>query len=222
MKIKAILFGATGMVGEGVLRICLDHADVESVLVVGRKSCGVQHPKLREILHSDFYDYTSIEHQLRGYNACYFCLGVTSVGKNEAEYTKLTYDLTMQAARTLAKLNPTMTFCYVSGEGTDGTERGRLMWARVKGKTENDLMKLFNSAYAFRPGFIKPLDGQRHAHGASNVLGTFYPILRSLLSRHVCTLGDLGNAMIRVTLSGYEKNVLENEDIARAARSPAR
>jgi hypothetical protein len=134
MKIKAILFGATGMVGEGVLYKSLGHEDVESVLVIGRRSCGVEHPKLKELIHNDFYDYSGIEAQLTGWNACWFCLGVTSVGKSEAEYRRLTYDLTMQAARTLSRLNSAMTFCYVSGTGTDSTEKGRSMWSRVKGK----------------------------------------------------------------------------------------
>ena len=215
MKIKAVVFGATGMVGEGILHQCLNHPDVESVLVVGRKPCKVVHPKLKELIHKDFYDYAGIEKGLRGYNACYFCLGVTSVGKKEDEYTRLTYDLTMQAARTLSKLNPGMTFCYVSGTGTDSTEQGRIMWARVKGKTENDLMKLpFKAVYNFRPGFIKPIRGLRNAYGVSKVLGSIYPLLHLLFSNHVCTLEDLGLAMIRVTVSGYSKHALENSDIA--------
>lgn len=219
MKIKAIVFGATGMVGEGVLSVCLSHPDVESILVVGRRSCDVRHPKLKELVHTDFYDYRSIEEHLQGYNACYFCLGVTSVGKKEEEYSRLTYDLTLQAARTLSRLNPDMTFCYVSGEGTDSSERGRLMWARVKGKTENDLRKLpFKASYAFRPGFIKPIKGQKNAYGISKILGSVYPVLQMLFSKHVCTLDDLARAMIRVTLVGNTSPVLENTDIALAAR----
>src|SRR5512133_2476442 len=152
MSIKAIVFGATGMVGEGVLHEALRHPAVDAVLVIGRRPCGVTHPKLKEVLQKDFYDYSALEYQLRGYHACFFCLGVTSIGKKEEEYRRLTYDLTMAAARTLARLNPEMVFCYVSGAGTDSSERGRSMWARVKGKTENDLMKLpFKAVYAFRP-----------------------------------------------------------------------
>ncbi len=219
MKIKAVIFGATGMVGEGVLHICLNHPDVESVLVVGRRPCGVSHPKLTEVIHNDFYNYATIESRLRGYNACYFCLGVTSVGKKENEYTRLTYDLTMAAARTLSSLNSDMTFCYVSGAGTDGTEQGRLMWARVKGKTENDLRKLpFKAAYAFRPGFIKPIKGLRNAYGLSKVLGAVYPLLKALAPGYVCTLEDLGLAMVNVTLAGYAGPTLENKDIDRLAR----
>ncbi|HEY6952337.1 MAG TPA: epimerase [Bacteroidota bacterium] len=220
MKINAIVFGATGMVGEGVLHECLNHPDVESVLVVSRRACGVVHPKLKELIHDNFFDYSAIEEHLRGFNACYFCLGVTSVGKHEQEYTRLTYDLTMQAAKTLSRLNPAMTFCYVSGAGTDSTEKGRLMWARVKGKTENDLMKLpFKSVYAFRPGFIKPIKGLRNAYGVSKILGSIYPVLSFLFSKYVCTLEDLGLAMIRVTLSGNAPHILENNDIARVARA---
>jgi uncharacterized protein YbjT (DUF2867 family) len=218
MKIRAIIFGATGMVGEGVLHESLNHADVESVLVIGRKSCNVKHQKLKEIVHADFFDYSTIEEHLKGYNACYFCLGVSSVGKNEKDYTRITYDLTMRAAGTLSRLNPGMTFCYVSGAGTDSTENGRIMWARVKGKTENDLMKLpFKAAYAFRPGFIKPIKGLKNAYSFSTVLGLIYPVLKTLFPKYVCTLQDLGLAMIQATLAGYPKKILENKDIAQLA-----
>ncbi|HSR18207.1 MAG TPA: hypothetical protein VLM39_08985, partial [Ignavibacteriaceae bacterium] len=142
MNIKAIIFGATGMVGEGVLYVSLNHPSVESVLVIGRKSCGISHPKLKEIIHNNFFNYKNIEEVLKGYNACFFCLGVSSIGMKEEDYKRITYDLTMSAAKTLAALNPGMTFCYVSGSGTDSTEKGRLMWARIKGKTENELSKL--------------------------------------------------------------------------------
>lgn len=223
MKIKAVLFGATGMVGEGVLYKALDHVDVESVLVIGRRSCGVNHPKLKELLHSDFYDYSAIEEQLRGYNTCWFCLGVTSVGKREEEYRRLTYDLTMQAARTLSKLNPGMTFCYISGTGTDGTEKGRVMWARVKGKTENDLRALpFKAAYAFRPGFIKPYRGLKNSYGVSKVLGGIYPLMKAVFPKYVCTLEDLALAMINAAKDGYLLPVLENPDIARLATMTSR
>jgi hypothetical protein len=220
MKIKAVLFGATGMVGEGVLYKALEHEDVESVLVIGRRSCGVKHPKLKELIHSDFYNYSAIEDQLTGWNACFFCLGVTSVGKSEEEYRRLTYDLTMQAARMLSKLNPSMTFCYISGTGTDSTEKGRLMWARVKGKTENDLRTLpFKAAFAFRPGFIKPYPGLKNSYGVSKVLGRIYPILKAVFPKYVCTLEDLALAMIRTAQDGYSSPVLENPDIARLGRS---
>ena len=218
MSIKPIIFGSTGMVGEGVLHVCLHHPEVESVLVINRRPCEVQHPKLTEIIHSDFYNYSSILDKLKGYNACYFCLGVTSIGKSEAEYTRITYNLTMAAAKALVSLNPDMTFCYVSGAGTDGTEKGKSMWARVKGKTENDVAKLpFRAAYAFRPGFIKPIKGLKHGYRVSRVIGTVYPLLKLLAGKYVCTLEDLGLSMIHVSTKGYDKRVLECVDIARTA-----
>jgi uncharacterized protein YbjT (DUF2867 family) len=159
---KVILFGATGMVGQGVLRECLLDADIESVLAVGRSPTGQPHAKLREIVHDNFLDYSAIESELKGYDSCFFCLGVSSVGMDEARYRYLTYDITLAAARTLAKLNPQMVFVYVTGRGTDSSEQGRSMWARVKGKTENDLLKLpFKAAYMFRPAGILPLHGIR-------------------------------------------------------------
>ena len=220
MKINAIIFGATGMVGEGVLHESLNHADVESVLVIGRKSCTVKHQKLKELIHAEFLDYSTIEEHLKGYNACYFCLGVSSIGKNEKEYTRITYDYTMSAAGTLSRLNPGMTFCYVSGAGTDSTEKGGVMWARVKGKTENDLTKLpFKKAYAFRPGFIKPIKGLKNAYKLSTLLGLIYPVLKALFAKYVCTLHDLGLAMISVTLTGYPHRIIENKDIALLAKT---
>jgi hypothetical protein len=217
-KIRAIIFGATGMVGEGVLHESLRHPEVDSVLVIGRRSCRVQHSNLKELVHDNFFDYTSIENQLKHYNACFFCLGVSSLGLSEVEYSRLTHDLTMQAAGTLAKLNPDMTFCYVSGAGTDGTGRGRLMWARVKGKTENDLLHLpFKAAYMFRPGFIKPIKGLKNAFLFSKILGWFYPLWKILFPKYICTLEDLSLAMIYAATSGYGKSILENTDIRKLA-----
>jgi uncharacterized protein YbjT (DUF2867 family) len=219
MKIKAILFGATGMVGEGVLHVALNDPHVESVIVVGRTSCGVSHPKLLEIIHGDFFNYTPIESRLAGYNACYFCLGVSSIGMSEKDYARVTYDLTMVAARKLSNLNPGMTFCYVSGMGTDSTEKGRTMWARVKGKTENDLQKLpFKAVYCFRPGFIKPIKGLKNAFTLARVMGAAYPLWKTLLPKYVCSLEDLGRAMIHVTQNGYQSRVLECLDISRIGR----
>jgi uncharacterized protein YbjT (DUF2867 family) len=220
MKIKAIIFGATGMVGEGVLHQALKHRDVESVLVIGRRTCSVNHPKLKELIHKDFYNYSSIEEYLKGYNACYFCLGVSSVGMKEKDYTKITYDLTITAAKTLSELNKEMVFCYVSGTGTDSTEKGRVMWARVKGKTENDLIKLpFKSVYLFRPGFIKPISGLKHSYKISRVLGLIYPLLKVSMPKYVCTLEDLGNSMIKIVSEGYSRPIIENGDIAKLAAS---
>jgi uncharacterized protein YbjT (DUF2867 family) len=220
MKIKAIIFGATGMVGEGVLHQCLKHPKVESVLVIGRRTCSVNHPKLKEIIHKDFYDYSSVEEHLKGYNACYFCLGVSSIGMKEKDYTRITYELTMQAAKILSELNKEMVFCYVSGTGTDSTEKGRIMWARVKGRTENYLMNLpFKSVYLFRPGFIKPIAGLKHSYKMSSLLGLIYPLLKFFFPKYVCTLKDLGDAMIKVVLTGYSKQLIENKDIAELAES---
>lgn len=221
MKVKAVIFGATGMVGEGVLHQSLKHPDVESVLVIGRRSCNVKHGKLKEIIHKDFFDYSNIEEQLEGYNACFFCLGVTSVGKKESEYAHITYDLTMTAAAVLSKVNKDMTFCYVSGQGTDSTENGKLMWARVKGKTENDLKNFsFKAVYLFRPGFIKPIKGLKNAYFLAGALGFFYPVFRIFLPKYVCTLEDLGNAMVKSALTGYSKSVLENSDITDFGKEP--
>ncbi|RYD86662.1 MAG: NAD-dependent epimerase/dehydratase family protein, partial [Sphingobacteriales bacterium] len=166
MKLKVIVTGATGMVGEGVMHECLLHPDIAEVLIIKRRPAGFNHPKLKEIIHADLADISSLESQLTGYDACYFCAGVTSLGKNEEEYTKLTYDLTIGFAKTLAKVDPDMTFCYVSGTSTDSTEKGSVMWARVKGKTENDLAKLpFKKVYNFRPGFMKPTPGLKNTLG---------------------------------------------------------
>jgi uncharacterized protein YbjT (DUF2867 family) len=215
---KIILFGATGMVGEGVLHEALQHPSVTSVLVVGRTSCGIHHPKLQEILHADFFNYSSIEEALTGYTGCLFCLGTTSIGKDEATYRRTTYDLTMEAARTLSRLNPGMTFCYISGAGTDSTEQGRIRWARVKGKTENDLKKLpFKEVYLFRPGFMKPTKGLKRAFLFATVLGWFYPVWKLLLSKYVVTMQDLGKAMILAAEIGYPKQVLECTDITKLA-----
>lgn len=219
IKIRAIITGATGMVGEGVLHECLNHPDVEKVLVINRKSGGVNHPKLTEIIHADFFDFSSLENKLVNYNACFFCLGVTSINKNEEEYTKLTYTLTMNVARTLSKLNPEMIFCYISGAGTDNSEKGRSMWARVKGKTENDLMKLpFKNVYAFRPGYIHPTKGLKNAHSFYKYFLWLYPVLRGLFPKFVTTLKELSDAMINSVLKGYDKKVIEVPDILELAK----
>jgi hypothetical protein len=218
-KIRVIITGVTGMVGEGVLHECLSHPDIEQILVINRKPCGVIHPKLQEIIHSDFFDVSSIENQLTGYNACFFCLGVSSVGLSETEYFKLTYTLTMNFAETLARLNPDMTFCYISGKSTDSTEKGKLAWARIKGKTENDLMKLpFKKVYNFRPGFIKPMEGAKNTLKAYKFLGWLYPLLRRFTPNSVSTLQEIGRAMIHSVTKGYEKPVLEIPDIIALSR----
>jgi hypothetical protein len=207
------------MVGEGVLMESLLHPDVEHVLVINRRPCGVTHPKLTEILHTDFFDLSPIADRLKGYNACFFCLGVSSVGMKEDQYYSLTYTLTMHMAGILSKQNPGMTFCYVSGAGTDSTEKGRLNWARVKGKTENDLMKLiFKKAYAFRPGFMLPEKEAKNVHGYYAVFRVLYPALRALFPGFVSTLKEVGTAMINSVIYGYEKPVLEVKDIVELAK----
>jgi len=218
-KIRAIITGATGMVGEGVLHECLLHPLVEAVLVINRRPCGVDHPKLKEIIHADFFDFSSIESQLSGYNACFFCLGVSSIGMKEEQYYRLTYTLTMHVAETLSRLNSSMTFCYVTGAGTDSTEKGRSMWARVKGKTENALMKLpFKNVYAFRPGFIKAIKGLKHVHPFYKYISWMFPIGRVLYPNGFCTLHELGLAMINVAENGYDKQVIEGKDIIALAK----
>lgn len=213
-KINAIITGSTGMVGEGIFHESLHHPAVESVLVINRKPCGITHPKLKEIIHADFFDLSAIESQLSGFNACFFCAGVSSVGMKEPEYTLVTYDLTMGFAQTLSGLNPDMTFCYVSGAGTDSTENGRQMWARVKGKTENDLMKLpFKAAYNFRPPFILPTEGLKNVLPYYKYVTWLYPIMRPLFPSYFITLRELGLAMINCAVHGYDKKVLEAKDI---------
>jgi uncharacterized protein YbjT (DUF2867 family) len=215
---KVILFGATGMVGQGVLRECLLDPTVESVLAVGRSPTGQQHAKLREIVHDNFMDYSAIESELAGYDACFFCLGVSSIGMDEARYRHFTYDITIAAATTLAKLNPQMVFIYVTGRSTDSTEQGPMMWARVKGKTENDLLKLpFKAAYMFRPAGIQPLHGIKSKTAWVQAIYVAAGPLLSLLNRtspkFMTTTEQVGRAMIKVARDGYPKPVLESEDI---------
>jgi len=217
--VKVILFGATGMVGQGVLRECILADDLESVLVIGRSSTGQQHPKLQEIVTPDLFDLSPVEDQLVGFDACFFCLGVSAAGMSEQDYRHLTYDLTISVAQTLVRLNPGMTFVYVSGAGTDSSERSRMMWARVKGKTENDLLKMpFRAAYMFRPGYIQPLHGIRTKtrwYGALYaVMGPLYPLWKRLLPNYVTTTECVGRAMLNVARRGAPKRFLENRDIS--------
>ena len=208
------------MVGEGVLHECLLHPDVESVLSISRRTCGMRHVKLKEILHQDFSDFSGIEKELSGYNAGFFCMGVSSVGKTEKTYRHLTYDLTLALARLLARLNPDMTICYVTGMGADSSEQGRVMWARVKGKTENELMKLsFRGAYMFRPGFIRPTKGLKNTHGFYRVLDPLFPLGKLLFPKAFLTLKEIGLAMINSVAARPEKRVLEVSDIAALARN---
>jgi uncharacterized protein YbjT (DUF2867 family) len=215
---KVILFGATGMVGQGVLRECLLDSNVQSVLSVGRSNTGQNQKKLREVKHTNFLDLTEIENTLSGYDACFFCLGVSSVGMTEESYRNITYDITLSVAQTLSKLNPNMTFIYVTGAGTDSTEKGRTMWARVKGKTENDLLRLpFKAAYMFRPGGIIPLHGVKSKTKmyqlVYDVTRPIYPLLKKLFPNSITTSEQLGRAMIKVTRLGYPKSIMESSDI---------
>jgi uncharacterized protein YbjT (DUF2867 family) len=214
---NVLLFGATGMVGQGVLRECLIDPEVQSVLAIGRSATGQQHTKLRELVHRDFLDFSAIENELSGFDACFFCLGVSSAGMQEEDYRRVTYDITMAAAQTLARLNPDMTFVYVSGMGTDSSERGRTMWARVKGRTENALLRLpFKAAYMFRPGVIVPLDGIKSKTRLYRlfyaVMGPVLPLLNAF-PKYVTTTEQVGRAMIKVAKHGATKSVLENSDI---------
>ena len=218
MSIKVIVFGSTGMVGEGVLHESLNHPEVESVLVINRRSCGVEHEKLTEIIHADFHDFSAITEQLSGYDAAYFCMGVSSLGMKEEAYKKITYDLTMHIAGILHKINPEMIFTYVSGEGTTGNEQAKTMWVRVKSKTENDLLKLFKNAYMFRPGYIQPTKGLKNAYKIYKILAPLYPVWNTLFPKYVCTLQDLGTSMIHVTLTDQENTVLNNKDITATAK----
>jgi len=214
MKIKVIIFGVTGMVGEGVLHICLQSNHVEKVLVVNRRACGVTHEKLTEVIVDDIRHLWTYGKMLSGYDACYFCAGVSSVGLEEDAYRRVTYDLTMHAASTVLHHNPGSVFTYVSGLGTDSTELGRTMWARVKGRTENHIMRFpFKAAYMFRPGFIQPIDGLTHVYTMYKVLSPVIPVLRNLFPSYVVTLEDIGQAMINVTLRGFPKRILECRDI---------
>lgn len=222
MKIKTIIFGASGMVGQGVVKECLDHPEVEKVLAIVRKETGLQHEKYEEIIHQNFFDYAAIEEKLKGYNACYFCLGVSAVGMSEEKYTKFTYDLTLAAANKLASINKDMTFVYVSGTGTDSTEKSRSMWARVKGKTENAILALpFKAAYMFRPGYIQPMKGVKSKTGwyqfMYNVFGFLYPLLKILFPNFVTSSDRLGMAMINVTLKGSNIKHFENKNINQLA-----
>lgn len=221
---KILIFGASGMVGQGVLLASLNAVDVTQVVTVGRGSLKQTHAKLSQIVHSDLMDLSSIEEQLSGFDACFFCLGVSSGGMTQDAYTKLTYDLTLSVANTLARLNPQMTFTYVSGSGTDSSEKGGVMWARVKGRTENALLKLpFKAAYMFRPGIIAPMDGIQSKTTSYRILYKFLaptlPILMRLMPNQMLTTRSLGEAMLKAARNGAPKAILEASDINRLVRS---
>ncbi|QLY30208.1 epimerase [Nocardia huaxiensis] len=219
---KVILFGGTGMIGQGVLNECLADERVEQVLAVGRSSVGVEHPKLRELVQADPGDLAAVAGELGEFDACFFCLGVSSAGMKEEDYRRITHDLTLRVGRALADVNPDMTFIYVSGQGTDSSEQGRLMWARVKGKTENDLLGLFSRAYMFRPGFVQPLDGvvskTRVYRIAYALTGPLIPLLRRVAPNAFNDNREIGRAMIAVAASGADTRILTPREIAACAR----
>lgn len=212
---RVIVTGASGMVGEGVMLTCLSHPDIEEVLFVGRRSSGHTHPKLKEVIHKDFYDLSPVKDKLQGYDACYFCLGVSSIGMNEADYTKVTHDLTLHFANTV--INPKMTFTYVSG--MDTKRDGKQMWQRVKGKTEDDLAKLpFKQYFSFRPGGMTLAPGQKNHPKIFNYLGWLLPVIKVFAKNAISTLPDVGRAMINVTKNGYPKRDLEVSDINKVGK----
>ena len=217
-----LIFGATGMVGQGVLRECLAAVDVEVVVTVGRKATGVNHPKLREIVHPDMTKYADIEGELTGFDACFFTMGVSSSGMNELDYDLVTCGLTLAAARPLSRLDPKMTFIYVSGAGTDSTEQGRVMWARVKGRTENELLRLPFKAYMFRPGMIQPMDGIRSRTRVYRllylVMMPVLPLLRRALPKQILSTREIGQAMLAVARHGFRRRILETRHIREALR----
>jgi uncharacterized protein YbjT (DUF2867 family) len=216
---NVLIFGATGMVGQGVLRECLLDPGVERVVTIGRSVTSQQHPKLQQIVHADLYDYSAIESQLAALDACFFCLGVTSAGMSEEAYHHVTVDITVAAAETLSRLNPNMTFIFVSGAGSDSSEKGRTMWARVKGKAENAVLRMPFKGYVFRPGVIQPLHGIRSRTKIYRVLyailGPLVPLLRRFLPRYVTTTEIIGRAMLTVARKGAPVKVLESADINR-------
>jgi len=215
---KVIITGATGMVGKGVLLECLDHPEINEVLVIGRNPVGIEHPKLKELIHQDLSDFSEVRGRLSGYDACFFCLGISAAGLTEEQYRKITCDYTLALAKTLVEINPKMTFNYVSGQGTDSSEKGRMMWARVKGKTENDLLKLgFKQAFMFRPGAIIPLRGIKSRTKSYQFMYDYFmwlvKIIKAVAPDSVVTTTQLGQAMINSMLKGYDKNVLTPKDI---------
>jgi uncharacterized protein YbjT (DUF2867 family) len=224
---KVLIFGATGMVGQGLLRECLLADDVSNVLAVGRAATGQTNPKLHELVHRDFLDYSAVEDQLKGFDACFFCLGVSSLGMSEADYAHVTYDLTLAAASTLARLNPAMTFVYVTGTGTDSSESGRVMWARVKGRTENALQQLpFKAVYLFRPGVIQPLHGVQSRTGwiqrAYTLTSPLLSLARRAFPHTILSTQRIGQAMLAVARDGAGNPVLESRDIEEVARRDER
>lgn len=218
---KIIITGASGMVGEGVLLECLNTPDVTDVLVVGRRPCGHTHPKLREILHKDFFNLAPIEKDLSGFDACFFCLGVSSVGISAEEYERMTKDLTLEMGRRLARLSPDMTFCYVTGMHTDSTEKGSVRWARVKGATENELLRLFKNGYAFRPGMMTAVKGQKNLKLLYKMIEPLAPLVKLLAKDAICSLEEVGRAMMTCVRQHPANHIVEVPDIKELAKARA-
>jgi len=218
--ISVIITGATGMVGEWVLHMCLQSQHVAKVLIINRSRLDITHPKLTQIIHEDLSDLTTITSQLQWYDACYWCLGTTSLGKSKPDYEHITYDLTLWAARTLAALNANMTMCYISGQGTDRTQTSRLHRARIKGKTETDLALLFpSSSYSYRPSYIHPITGLTRTLSLYRYISWMYPLIRKRAPNHANTLQELWESMIALTLYWYSQDILEPKDIRKSAQS---
>lgn len=214
MEFKVIITGATGLVGEGVLLECLQNPAISQVLMINRKSYELTHAKLTELIVPDFLDLGNYTRELTGYDACFYCAGISSRGMSEPKYKRITHDITLYVAHKLIFLNPEMVFCFISGSHTDSTEKGKIMWARIKGKTENALMRLpFRQVYAFRPGLMKPSKGQKNVAGYYKAISFFYPVIKLIFPSRVCTLREVGRAMINSKLSGHQKKILEIEDI---------
>lgn len=215
---KVIVTGATGMVGKGVLLECLDHKDITEVLSIGRRSLGIQHPKLKELIHKDFSEFTSVKENLKGYDACYHCMGVSAAGMNEEQYTLMTYNYSLALANTVLEMNPNITFTYVSGQGTDSSEKGRSMWARVKGKTENNILKLgFKQAYMYRPGGIIPLRGiepsSKLYKRLIKALGWLLFLMKKMTPNSIVNTTEIGLSMIHITQRGYDQKIINPKDI---------
>lgn len=215
---KVIITGASGMVGKGILLECLDHKEIDEVLVISRNPINLKHPKLKELIQKDFSDYSMVRNQLKGYDACFFCLGISAAGLNEEQYKKITYSFTLSLAKTLFEINPEMTFNYVSGQGTDSSEKGRMMWARVKGKTENDLINLgFKQAFMFRPGMIIPLRGIKSRTKSYQFMYDYFlwlvKIMKAIAPNSVVSTSQIGLAMINSVLKGFNKTIVKPEDI---------
>ena len=213
-----MLFGATGMIGSGALIECLGHPDVERVLAVGRRSCGVEHERLEELIHGDFLDYSDVRDRLRGYDACLFCLGVSAAGMSEAEYTRITHDFTIAAAEAIREASPGSTFCYISGQGADSSEQGRVMWARVRGRLENRLLAMGPGAtWIFRPGYVQPAKGVTSAtklyRTLYRIVGPLFPLFSRVIPNQVTTTERIGLALIRVVRDGAPSNTLRNREI---------